>query len=407
MKWIALCLIIAALLAVRVEANSPLPPPPAIADALTLTAGGFELCYTSCGGVFGVPSGNADYEQQVIELVNAERLANGNLAPLKKVDALTEAARYHATDMGQDNYFNHNTYDRNNGVLIEVCGIWDRVVGYYGSGWSALAENIAAGYSTPAGAMAAWMNSSGHRANILNPNLREIGVGYASVAGSSYTRYWVQNFGAKSARYPLVINREAAAADDYRVSLYIYGAGVWPEMRLRNNAETWTAWQPFQANVAWELPKTRGTHTVTVELRTGNNSTSSSDAIYMNRSFLPTLGNIPTASVFFYELTENRFTPETIQVAPMNTTSDALLTWIVTQSGDWFTLTPASGSTPGAFTITPHAPASPVVGAYPGSVTVTVTVPLDTQNSPQSITLTLHIIETSLRRIFLPLVSKN
>lgn len=411
MKWFLLLCLCLSLIPVRAAANPQAPPTPTLAQALAITADDvalveYGLCYTGCGGVFGVPSANEAYEQQVIELVNAQRLANGNLPPLKWVDTLTDAARYHATDMGQDDYFNHDTYDRVNGALVKVCGTWDRVVGYYGSGWSALAENIAAGYSTPEQVMAGWMNSSGHRANILNPHLREIGVGYASVTGSTYTRYWVQNFGAKSGRYPLVINREAATTDDYRVDLYIYGADVWNEMRLRNNAEPWTSWQPFQTELVWHLPLTRGLHTVTVELRQGSMTTSSSDTIYLTRDYLATLGNVPATATFIYSLAEQRFTPENLQVEPRNVTSETSLVWTLTQSGTWFTLSATSGTTPQSFVITPRSDLVLEPGIYTGSVTITVTEPPGTQNSPHNIQLTLQVFEEGMRRLYLPLVRK-
>ncbi len=406
MKWIHPLGIFLVLLSLGAKTYPQAPSDPPTAEAAFVTAGDYPLCYTGCGGVPGVPSANAEYEQRVVELVNAQRLANGNLAPLKHVDALTDSARYHATDMGQDNYFNHDSYDRVGGTLVQVCGTWDRIIGYYGTGWSALAENIAAGYSTPEDVMQGWMNSAGHRANILNPNLREIGVGYASISGSSYVRYWVQNFGSKSARYPVVINREAATTDDYRVSLYIYGAGVWNEMRLRNDADAWTAWQPFQTQIAWNLPQTRGTHAVTVEMRNASSSTTSTDTIYLSRDYLATLGNIPATGSFIYSISEGRFIPESLQVMPVNTTTDAPLIWNVTQSGDWFTVNPDTGATPEAFTIIPQLLDTPIPGAYVGSVTVTVTQPANAQNSPQTISLALQIIETPLQRVFLPLVCR-
>lgn len=65
--------------------------------------------------------------------------------------------------------------------------------------FSSAAENIAAGYTTPEQVVAGWMESPGHRANILNPNLTEIGVGYYflenDTANINYNHYWTQNFG--------------------------------------------------------------------------------------------------------------------------------------------------------------------------------------------------------------------
>jgi uncharacterized protein YkwD len=58
-----------------------------------------------------------------------------------------------------------------------------------------LGENIAAGRPTAAATFQGWMNSPGHRANILNPHFTEVGFGYASSAKSEYRHYWVQVFG--------------------------------------------------------------------------------------------------------------------------------------------------------------------------------------------------------------------
>jgi len=76
--------------------------------------------YTGCGNGVIAPVVNADYEQQVVELVNAQR-ALQSLPPYKRVTPLDQAARYHATDMAQDNYFDHNSYDWVNGSLVQAC----------------------------------------------------------------------------------------------------------------------------------------------------------------------------------------------------------------------------------------------------------------------------------------------
>ena len=83
----------------------------------------FAPAYSGCGGVTA-PVSNAAYEQQVVEIVNAQRLANGSLPPYKRVDALDAAARYHAVDMAQDVYFKHDSYDRNSkNDLVHVDGV--------------------------------------------------------------------------------------------------------------------------------------------------------------------------------------------------------------------------------------------------------------------------------------------
>jgi uncharacterized protein YkwD len=152
-----------------------------------------SLQYAGCGGQV-VAAYNADYEQQVIELVNQERAKHG-LTSLKRSDGLTNAARYQAADMSQDNYFSHVTKDRVNGVLQDVknCGPWERIANYYSG---ANGENAAAGYHSPQAVMQGWMSSDGHRANILNPNSLAIGVGFYQ-GGGDYHSYWVQDFGTE------------------------------------------------------------------------------------------------------------------------------------------------------------------------------------------------------------------
>ncbi len=123
-------------------------------------------------------------ESEVLDLVNRERTIAG-LNPLDNDDRLTRAARGHSEDMAQQNYFSHTSLDgRSPGDRIKA-------EGYSGFTYG---ENIAAGYSTPVAVMNAWMNSPGHRANILNPNFCDIGVGHA-VGGGRFRDYWTQNFG--------------------------------------------------------------------------------------------------------------------------------------------------------------------------------------------------------------------
>jgi uncharacterized protein YkwD len=149
-----------------------------------------SLQYSGCGGEI-VPAYNAEYEDRVIELVNQERTSRG-LTPLVRSAGLTNAARYHAADMSQDNYFGHDTMDREGGQLVMRCYYWERIDNYY-SGVND--ENAAAGYYSPEAVMDAWMNSGPHRANILNPDSRAIGVGFYQ--GEDYLPYWIQDFGTQ------------------------------------------------------------------------------------------------------------------------------------------------------------------------------------------------------------------
>jgi uncharacterized protein YkwD len=121
-------------------------------------------------------------EAKVVELTNAERAAHGCPA-LAADDRLATAARAHSADMAARNYFDHVSQDGRTFV--------DRVkaAGYPAPG----AENIAAGQRTAEAVVKGWMDSPGHRANILNCKLKALGAGMA--LGGSYGRYWTQNFG--------------------------------------------------------------------------------------------------------------------------------------------------------------------------------------------------------------------
>ena len=132
--------------------------------------------------------GHADFESEVIDLVNVERAVQG-LHPLSYDPNLTISVRGHSQDMGLNNYFNHYSQDgRSPGDRITAAGYI----------WNTYGENIAAGQTTPQAVVVGWMNSPGHRDNILDANFCDIGVGYAYVASSNYRHYWTQNFGRKS-----------------------------------------------------------------------------------------------------------------------------------------------------------------------------------------------------------------
>ena len=173
----------------------------------------------------------------------------------------------------------HDSYDRAGGNLV-WCVARGRASAKYYSG--ATGENIAAGYGTPQSVMGGWMNSAGHRNNILSTGSWEIGVGYATVSGSGYTRYWTQEFGKRSGVYPLIIDRDTASTDSRKVTLYLYG--TFQQMRLKNDSSAWGDWQTFQNNLAWTIANGVGSHTVTAELKTGSTVVTSSDAIYLNQT---------------------------------------------------------------------------------------------------------------------------
>ncbi len=127
--------------------------------------------------------------QQVVRLVNNVRERSG-LAPLRTNAKLAKAARLHSRDMARNDFFSHTSPTGSNAG--------DRVqsVGY---AFSNVGENLAAGQANAQQVFRAWMDSPSHRASILNPNFREIGIGYEFLfrdRGSvNHNYYWTMKLG--------------------------------------------------------------------------------------------------------------------------------------------------------------------------------------------------------------------
>jgi uncharacterized YkwD family protein len=129
-----------------------------------------------------VSPSNLSYEQEVVELVNVERQKYG-LSDLTLDTSVSNVARTKSQDMADNNYFAHQS---------PTYGSAGDMLNQFGINWSAWGENIASGQKTPEAVVTAWMNSEGHKANILSSNFSKIGVGYA--VNSSGTPYWTQMF---------------------------------------------------------------------------------------------------------------------------------------------------------------------------------------------------------------------
>lgn len=123
-------------------------------------------------------------EQEVFDLINAKRVANG-LAILKIDDELQNVARIKAKDMVDNNYFSHNS---------PIYGSPFDMIKNFGIRYKTAGENIA-GNSSNSGAVNAWMNSEGHRDNILNSSFNYTGVGV--VKSPKYGKVYVQMFMGK------------------------------------------------------------------------------------------------------------------------------------------------------------------------------------------------------------------
>jgi uncharacterized protein YkwD len=275
-----------------------------------------SLQYSGCDGQI-VPAYNSEYEERVIELVNQERTERG-LTPLQRSEGLTNAARYQAADMSQDNYFGHNTMDRVDGKLVEVCDAWERIDNYYSG---ASGENAAAGYYSPEAAMNAWMNSNAHRTNILDPDSRAIGVGFYQ--GEDYLPYWIQDFGTKI---------------DTRIT--------------------------------------------------------------------PTLGVLPENLLFMYSIPDQKLYPSHQYLTPANVSSSEQLSWQVTKSGSFFSVSPGSGTTPTRIRITPDNFNHNQKNTYSGSTTINVTDPSSVAGSPHNVQIKLMVFNKSIKQVYLPGIQK-
>ena len=119
------------------------------------------------------------YEQKVVDLTNQERAKNG-LSALKVDLSLSKMARDKSQDMSTNHYFSHTS---------PTYGSPFEMMKKYGITYRYAGENIAMGQRTPEEVVTAWMNSEGHRKNILSPNFTSIGVGYVADGN-----YWTQEF---------------------------------------------------------------------------------------------------------------------------------------------------------------------------------------------------------------------
>lgn len=122
------------------------------------------------------------YQKEVVDLVNIER-AKAGLNPLTLDSSISNVATKKSQDMIDNNYFSHNspTYGSPFDMLKK-----------FGISYKTAGENIAMGQKAPKEVVNAWMNSEGHRKNIMNPNFSKIGVGVAQKSGGSI--YWTQIF---------------------------------------------------------------------------------------------------------------------------------------------------------------------------------------------------------------------
>ncbi|MFD8081133.1 CAP domain-containing protein [Kitasatospora sp. NPDC059722] len=158
------------------------PTPTAKPTTAQRTATGSAPAATSAPTPVG-GGASPSYAQQVVDLVNAER-AKAGCDPVAAEPRLATAAQSHSDDMADRNYFDHASPEGYHA---------DHRIEATGYRWSTWGENIARGQKDPAAVMDAWMNSPGHRANILNCAFKQLGVGVRTGSGGPW---WTQVFAA-------------------------------------------------------------------------------------------------------------------------------------------------------------------------------------------------------------------
>jgi uncharacterized protein YkwD len=241
-------------------------------------------------------------EQQLAAKVNALRLDNGQM-PLKLNLHLTQAARDHANGMGVRNFFGHQDPDNScstPSVRIVAAG--------YGA-WTNSQENVGAGYATVDTAFAAFFNSPTHRAAILDPVMREFGVGYffdasdqADVRFSTtgtcpYTQnnlgpfyhYWVINFASRllpsspHPALPAIAAGEAISVTSRKVEIFVhggaYGLPTWAtQTRFMVDVGGWSDWQAWKPKECVTFAA-GGAKEISVEISNGTFSQIMTDTI--------------------------------------------------------------------------------------------------------------------------------
>lgn len=163
---------------------SPTPVPPSRTPTLTATLVPTEGPDASVA--------LAAVAQEVAVELNRRRSENGCLVPLTLVPELSLAAQTHSLDLATRDTLDHLGADGSNpGQRIQQAGYqWANG----GQGVHVWAENVAAGYPTPVEVVQGWIDSAGHRENILNCDFRELGVGFAQRENTVYRYYWTTVF---------------------------------------------------------------------------------------------------------------------------------------------------------------------------------------------------------------------
>ena len=168
------------------DINSPAAVPAGAVDA-TDAAGDADAGDAGAGGIDETDITSLEkmawtFRMQIVDLINDERAAVG-VSPLETADILFEIAQFKCEDMAANDYFDH---------VSPIHGDLEALFNQFGIDFHIIGENIAMGHMTPRHVMRDWMDSKGHRDNILDPDYEYIGVGLAF--DEFGTTYWSQTF---------------------------------------------------------------------------------------------------------------------------------------------------------------------------------------------------------------------
>jgi hypothetical protein len=257
--------------------------------------------------------------------------------------------------------------------------------------YQALAENIAAGYGSANDAVQAWMNSPGHRANMLSANFREAGGAYAYCADCTYHRYWTTDFGARNPVYPVVVNGEAWSTTSLQVQLYVYGQGWAQEMRFHNEGGAWSAWEPYACDKAWTLSTQSGSPaTVYAQIKRGSTILENTDSIHLD---VP-LTVVPTTMVFLWA----QGSPGTIP-AEYRMNIDTYEGWTASADPGWIKLSLGAGTGQAAVTVR-------LEGFPTGVGTHTGTIMVESLQMVVEVQVTLVVTSEPLQKNHVPVSTK-
>ena len=194
-------------------------------------------------------------EARAVYLGNLER-RNSGVPPLRWNLQLTHAARWFSWDSTENRPPGFCGHQDTQGSGFDYRTSFFGYLGFAG------AENAFCGYLSPEDAIQGWMDSPGHRDNLLDPNSREVGLGYYR-RDNDGRGYITQDFGSDYVYAPVIIENEAVSTTSPAVNLYIYdrtpgagfeGLGAATQMMVSNNAQFSAAsWEPYNANKAWML----------------------------------------------------------------------------------------------------------------------------------------------------------